>query len=74
MGATKLSISLPETLTGFVEGYRKRRGLKTRSEVFEEALRLLQERELEAAYREAAAEYDESWDTVASDGLADETW
>jgi antitoxin ParD1/3/4 len=70
----KLSVSLPDSLAGFVENYRKRRGLKSRSQVFEEAIKLLRNRELEAVYREANSEYDEAWETAASDGLADETW
>lgn len=74
MGVAKLSVSLPEPLVEFVEKYRKRRGLKSRSQVFEEAVKLLRSRELEAAYREVDASHDEAWETTASDGLADETW
>ncbi len=44
------------------------------NEEFEEAVKLLRSRELEVAYREAGAEFDQAWDTTASDGLADETW
>jgi metal-responsive CopG/Arc/MetJ family transcriptional regulator len=74
MSVAKLSVSLPDSLAGFVENYRKKWGLRSRSQVFEEALKLLQSRELEAAYRAAAAEQDNSWDAVSSDGLPDETW
>lgn len=74
MSVAKLSVSLPDSLAGFVENYRKKRGLKSRSQVFEEAIKLLRSRELEAAYREASAEYDKAWETAVSDGLADETW
>ncbi len=74
MGVAKLSISLPEALAGFVENYRKRRGLKNRSQVFEEAIKLLRSRELEAAYREANAESDTAWESTVSDGLNDEMW
>ena len=74
MSVAKLSVSLPDSLAGFVENYRKKRALRSRSQVFEEALKLLQSRELEADYREAAAEYDNSWEAVSSDGLPDETW
>jgi hypothetical protein len=35
---------------------------------------LLRSEELENAYREASAEFDETWDSVISDGLSDETW
>lgn len=74
MSVAKLSVSLPGSLAGFVENYRKRRGLKSRSQVFEEAVKLLRSRELETAYREANSEFDAAWDTTISDGLSDETW
>ncbi len=74
MSVAKLSVSLPDSLAGFVEGYRKKRGLKSRSQVFEEALKLLRSQELEAAYREADSKHDKAWDNALSDGLSDETW
>lgn len=73
MSVAKLSISLPGSLAGFIEKYRKKRGLN-RSQVFEEAVKLLRSRELEAAYREAGSESDTLLDSTVSDGLADETW
>lgn len=73
MGAVKVSVSLPDSLAKFVETYRKKSGLK-RSQVFEEAIKLLRRQELEAAYREAVRETDKEWEVVASDGLADEAW
>ena len=45
-----------------------------RSDVFEEALKLLRERELEFAYREASAEVDPAWDATVGDGLDHEAW
>jgi len=74
MSAAKLSVSLPRSLAGFVESYRKRRGLKSRSQVFEEAVKLLRSRELETAYREANSESDKDWEPATSDGLSDEAW
>lgn len=74
MNAAKLSISLPDSLAGFVENYRKKRGFKSRSQVFEEAVKLLRSRELESAYREANSRFDNAWDAAVSDGLSDETW
>jgi antitoxin ParD1/3/4 len=74
VAVTKLSVSLPRSLAGFVENYRKKGGLKSRSQVFEEAIKLLRTRELEAAYRAANSEIDEVWDNAVSDGLSDETW
>ncbi|HJU11968.1 MAG TPA: ribbon-helix-helix protein, CopG family [Candidatus Binataceae bacterium] len=73
MSVAKLSLSLPASLVEFVEKYRKKRGLN-RSQVFEEAVKLLRSRELEAAYREANAEIDKEWDNTIGDGLADEAW
>jgi antitoxin ParD1/3/4 len=72
MRAAELSVSIPKSLAGFVENYRKRRGLKSRSQVFEEAIKLLRSRELETSYREANSEFDSAWDTAISDGLSDE--
>ncbi len=74
MKTAKLSISLNGSLAGFVETYRKRRGLKSRSQVFEEALKLLRSRDLESAYRNASSAADKDWEVTASDGLSDETW
>ena len=73
MSVTKLSVSLPDGLVGFVESYRKKRGLN-RSQIFEEAIKLLRSRELEADYREADAEFDKEWENTIADGLADEAW
>lgn len=73
MSVVKLSVSLPGALAGFVEDYRKKRGLN-RSQVFEEAVKLLRSRDLEAGYRAANAEIGEGWENTAGDGLADEAW
>ena len=42
--------------------------------MIQEALTLLQERELEEAYKQASAEIDADWDETIADGLNDETW
>jgi antitoxin ParD1/3/4 len=47
--------------------------LKSRSEVFAGAVRLLRNQELEDAYREASREFDKAWDATAADALT-ETW
>ncbi len=76
-GSEKLSISLPASLVAFVEQYRKEHAIASRSKVFERALRVLRERELERAYAEAAVENAEiarDFDTTAGDGLRDEAW
>lgn len=72
--ADKISISLPPVLLDFVEDYRVARGIKSRSQVIDVALRLLRERELDAAYRDASAEIDPAWDATVADGLDDEAW
>lgn len=74
MQSQKLSISLPPSLVQFIEHYRAIAGLQSRSMVIVEALKLLQERELEQAYRDAAQEVDPAWEVTVKDGLTDETW
>ncbi|GJD20131.1 hypothetical protein RIVM261_050870 [Rivularia sp. IAM M-261] len=74
MNVEKLSISLPPSLVEFIENYKLSKGCKSRSQVIEEALELLRNRELEEAYRLASAEVDSAWDVTVADGLADETW
>ncbi|GAB1542075.1 hypothetical protein NUACC21_47490 [Scytonema sp. NUACC21] len=74
MQVEKISVSLPASLVKFVEDYKSLHQKKSRSEVIEEAVKLLREQELEKAYREANQEIDETWDTVVADGLTDETW
>jgi antitoxin ParD1/3/4 len=74
MNVEKLSVSLPPSLVEFIENYKLSKGCKSRSQVIEEALELLRNRELEEAYRLASAEVDSAWDVTVADGLADETW
>jgi len=74
MNTAKLSVSIPESLAQFVESYKTDHHCKSRSQVIEEALQLLRERDLEQAYREASEEIDPAWEITVGDGLADETW
>ena len=74
MQSQKLSVFLPSTLTRFIEHYKTAKGYKSRSEVISVALNLLQEKELEEAYREASTEVDEDWEMTIADGLSNETW
>ena len=74
MNTEKVSVSLPTGLLHFVEQYRAEYGPKSRSQVIGEALELLRQRELEAAYREASREADGDFDVALADGLSDETW
>ncbi|MBV8886647.1 MAG: CopG family transcriptional regulator [Chroococcidiopsidaceae cyanobacterium CP_BM_RX_35] len=74
MQAEKLSVSLPETLVRFIEKYKLIHQCKSRSQVIEVALQLLQEQELEQAYREAIQEVDPDWELTLANGLTNETW
>lgn len=74
MHSEKLSISLSSYLVQFIEQYKTNHQYKSRSQVIEEALELLRNRELEEAYRQASNEVDLAWDVVVGDGLTDETW
>lgn len=74
MQTTKLSVSVSESLARFIETYKVDHRCKSRSQVIEEALQLLRERDLEQAYREASEEVDPAWDITIGDGLVDEAW
>jgi len=74
MQAEKLSISLSPDLVQFIENYKLAKGCKSRSQVIEQALELLRNQELEAAYQEASGEIDPLWEISIADGLSDETW
>ena len=56
MQAEKLSISLPMSLVQFIESYKAAYQYKSRSQVIQEALKLLRLRELEAFYQQASEE------------------
>ena len=73
MRTEKLSISLPPVLSHFVEEYQLAHDCKSRSEVMQTALKLLQQKELEGLYRKASHEIDPLFDITANDGLEDET-
>ncbi len=74
MQAEKLSVSLPLSLVQFIESYKTAHHYKSRSQVIQEALELLRQRELETAYQQASQEVDSDWDVTLADGLADQTW
>lgn len=57
MATEKISASLSSSLVRFIETYKNTHQHKSRSQVIETALQLLQQ-ELEAAYREANQEID----------------
>ncbi len=71
----KLSISLPQQQCEFIENYLVDHHLKSRSEVIKEALYLLQQKHIEAYYREANQEIDLAFENTSLDGLEEnETW
>ena len=75
MQAQKVSISLSSQYLGFVNDYQLQHHCKSRSDVIQEALRLLQQKQLMSDYREANQEIDEIFDVTASDGVENnETW
>lgn len=74
MNTEKLSISIPVQLSHFIEDYQATYACKSKSEVIQKALKMLQLRELEHCYRQAENEADDTLDTTAGEGLDDETW
>lgn len=74
MHTVKLSVSLPDTILHFVDKYQLEHACKSRSEVINQAIKLLQQKELEHYYRLASNEVDPTFDVTANDGLDDETW
>lgn len=75
MSTQKLSISLPQQQYDFIVDYQENHHYKTRSEVIRDALYLLQQKQLEACYREASQEIDPAFDITTGDGVdEDEAW
>jgi antitoxin ParD1/3/4 len=67
----RLSVSLPAPLVRFLEQYQTENAVKTRSEVVERAVLLLQEQSLIEEYRQSAIENDPVWDNTVGDGMND---
>ena len=74
MHIQKISISLPKPLYDFIGRYQETHCCKSRSEVVNQALHLLQQRQLESCYKEANQEIDHELEVTAFDGLDNETW
>ncbi len=75
MNTQKLSISLPQKQYEFIENYQAEHHYKSRSEVIREALRLLQQAQLESCYQEANQEIDNDFEVTTQDGIEEsETW
>lgn len=72
----KLSVSLPDEDVAFIDEYAKRFGSPTRSSVLHHAVDLLRTADMESAYADAWAEWQETddaelWDSASGDGLTD---
>ena len=72
----KLSISLSEDDVAALDKYAHAAGLRSRSAAIQQAIKLLGDPELEAAYATAWDEWEASgdaadWDSTAADGLLD---
>lgn len=72
--AEKLSITLPSSLAQFIREYQAEHDRMNKSEVIQEAVKLLRKKTLEHEYMQANAEIDSDFDAILSDGLEDETW
>jgi hypothetical protein len=71
----KLSISLPDVDVAYLDQFAKAHGLTTRSAAIQQALRIVREASLGAAYEEAWAEWDSNgdaalWDRTVGDGMS----
>ena len=69
-----VSARVDADLVAFLDAYREREGLGSRSEALERAIRSLRDRTLEDAYAAAIDEWAASddasaWDALADDGL-----
>jgi len=69
----KLSVSLSEGDVSFIDAYASAHGSSSRSNVVQEALVALRDRELGAQYEDAWDEWSTDdgalWDTTTADGL-----
>lgn len=74
MQARKISISLTKPAYEFVENYQATHHCKSRSEVINQALKVLQKNQLASCYQEANDEIDNSFESTTNDGLSDEAW
>ncbi|MEM6429909.1 MAG: antitoxin [Deinococcota bacterium] len=72
----RMSISIAKPLISFIERYRVRHKLKTKSEVVEHAIKALRDRELSYQYqqgmKELTSEDFEFMDAVVGDGILPE--
>lgn len=69
---TPVSARIDADLVAFLDDYREREGLGSRSEALERAIRSLRDRALEGAYTKALEEWSSSDDAAAWDALTGE--
>lgn len=75
MQSQKLSISLSKQQCEFIEHYLVNHQITSRSEVIKEAVYLLQQKELEACYKEANQEISSDFENTTLDGIVEnEAW
>ena len=70
----KVRVTLPQRDVEFLDGYAKEQGLRSRSAAIHEAVRLLRNAELGAAYENAWQQWtadgeSDEWDSTVGDGL-----
>ena len=70
----KLSVSLPDEDVHFLDEYAQTLGIRSRSAVIQQAVRLLRATELGPAYAEAWEQWESSgdadvWDSTVGDGI-----
>ncbi len=72
----KVTISISDTLFKFIELYQAENQFKSRSDVINQALKLLQQKQLETDYLEANEEINDDYNLWSGDGdgLDDEAW
>jgi UPF0288 family protein (methanogenesis marker protein 3) len=74
MNVAKLSVSLDPTRINFIEQYQTNHAVRTKSEVVDRALELLQQEELKHQYAAAYQEWEDAgeeihWASSLADGL-----
>lgn len=71
MNTDKLSVSPPKAPADFMNEYQSVHACKTRSEIIQEVLNLLCQKELKYAYHAASVGIDPIFEVTAFDGLDD---
>jgi Arc/MetJ-type ribon-helix-helix transcriptional regulator len=67
-------VNIPEDALDFIDRQVATGKYRSRSEAITQAVYLLRDSSLHAAYLEAFSDIDPAWDTVVSDGVATDRW